>query len=60
MSPLYLHQLQPNRTPGGEAYYSEALQALNEYNRLIVIAGQEWDDGLTFYSIDLSEIFARD
>ncbi len=45
---------------GGEAYYSEALLALNEYNRLMIIAAQEWDDGLTFYGIDLSEIFARD
>ena len=45
---------------GGETNFNEALQALNEYNRLMVIAAQEWDNGLTFYNIDLLEILARD
>ena len=41
---------------GEEVYFNKALQSLNQYNKLMVVAAQKWDDGLTYYNIDLSEI----
>jgi len=41
---------------GDETYFDEALQSLNKYNELMIVSAKQWDDGLTHYNIDLSEI----